>query len=148
VNEVLKGPLGELFDQRQLLTDVSGSGNNWAHGHHVYGPQVGALDGRGMQHRMTFVYVCVCVHAIVVDIWVSIKCGSRYICAYMIWMCCTCMSACFMHARLIFKSIYVITVFYLLMCVCVCVCVCVRARACVSVCVCVFGGRQIVSPPL
>eukprot|EP00873_Tetraselmis_striata_P003164 jgi/Tetstr1/423428/TSEL_014109.t1 len=39
VNEALNGPLGELFDQKQLLTDVSGSGNNWAHGHHVYGPQ-------------------------------------------------------------------------------------------------------------
>lgn len=40
MNEALNGPLGELFDQRQLLTDVSGSGNNWAHGHHVYGPKV------------------------------------------------------------------------------------------------------------
>ena len=39
VNEVAKGPLGELFDQRQYVTDVSGSGNNWAHGHEVYGPQ-------------------------------------------------------------------------------------------------------------
>lgn len=35
----LQGPLGELFDTRQLLTDVSGSGNNWAHGHSLYGPQ-------------------------------------------------------------------------------------------------------------
>lgn len=32
VNGVLRGPLGELFDSGQLLTDVSGSGNNWAHG--------------------------------------------------------------------------------------------------------------------
>ncbi|KAK9816636.1 hypothetical protein WJX72_003106 [[Myrmecia] bisecta] len=39
VNEMLKGPLGEIFDTRQLLTDVSGSGNNWAHGHNLYGPQ-------------------------------------------------------------------------------------------------------------
>ena len=39
VNEVAKGPLGELFDQRQYVTDVSGSGNNWAHGHEVYGRQ-------------------------------------------------------------------------------------------------------------
>ena len=39
VNEVAKGPLGELFDQRQYVTDVSGSGNNWAHGHEVCGPQ-------------------------------------------------------------------------------------------------------------
>ena len=24
-----------------MLTDVSGAGNNWAHGHHYYGPQYG-----------------------------------------------------------------------------------------------------------
>ena len=29
VNEILQGPLGEVFDSTQLLTDVSGSGNNW-----------------------------------------------------------------------------------------------------------------------
>ncbi|RQM24822.1 hypothetical protein B5M09_001114 [Aphanomyces astaci] len=29
VSETLKGPLGELFDSSQFLTDVSGSGNNW-----------------------------------------------------------------------------------------------------------------------
>ena len=29
VRELLKGPLGEVFDHQQLLTDVSGSGNNW-----------------------------------------------------------------------------------------------------------------------
>eukprot|EP00644_Phytophthora_capsici_P008497 jgi/Phyca11/111385/e_gw1.20.707.1 len=39
VAETLAGPLGELFDQQQLLTDVSGSGNNWAHGHCLYGPK-------------------------------------------------------------------------------------------------------------
>lgn len=35
----MQGRLGGLFDAQQLLTDVSGSGNNWAHGHHLYGPQ-------------------------------------------------------------------------------------------------------------
>ncbi|KAI9987400.1 hypothetical protein PInf_023430 [Phytophthora infestans] len=39
VTETIAGPLGELFDQQQLLTDVSGSGNNWAHGHCLYGPK-------------------------------------------------------------------------------------------------------------
>lgn len=39
INNMLKGPLSELFDQQQLLYDVSGAGNNWAHGHHGYGPQ-------------------------------------------------------------------------------------------------------------
>lgn len=29
VNEILQGPLREMFDSTQLLTDVSGSGNNW-----------------------------------------------------------------------------------------------------------------------
>ncbi|OQR92738.1 tubulin epsilon chain isoform X1 [Achlya hypogyna] len=39
VAETLNGPLGELFDSSQFLTDVSGSGNNWAHGYSLYGPQ-------------------------------------------------------------------------------------------------------------
>ncbi|TMW58740.1 hypothetical protein Poli38472_010299 [Pythium oligandrum] len=39
VSETLAGPLGELFDQQQFITDVSGAGNNWAHGHCVYGPK-------------------------------------------------------------------------------------------------------------
>lgn len=29
VNEILKGPLCDVFDCQQLITDVSGSGNNW-----------------------------------------------------------------------------------------------------------------------
>ncbi len=37
--QVMKGPLADLFDHSQLLTDVSGSGNNWAHGFCVYGPK-------------------------------------------------------------------------------------------------------------
>lgn len=39
VHETLSGPLGELFDQQQFITDVSGAGNNWAHGHCLYGPK-------------------------------------------------------------------------------------------------------------
>ncbi len=39
INNTLAGPLGELFDGAQLIRDVSGSGNNWAHGHCVYGRQ-------------------------------------------------------------------------------------------------------------
>ncbi|XP_018555212.1 LOW QUALITY PROTEIN: tubulin epsilon chain [Lates calcarifer] len=37
VNEILQGALSEVFDSTQLLTDVSGSGNNWAVGHMTYG---------------------------------------------------------------------------------------------------------------
>lgn len=39
VSETLRGPLGGLFDGQQLITDVSGAGNNFAHGHQFYGPQ-------------------------------------------------------------------------------------------------------------
>ncbi|CAL8311814.1 unnamed protein product [Boreogadus saida] len=37
VNQIVQGPLRDLFDTTQLLTDVSGSGNNWAVGHMTYG---------------------------------------------------------------------------------------------------------------
>ena len=33
----MKGPLREVFDHRQYITDVSGAGNNWAEGHMYYG---------------------------------------------------------------------------------------------------------------
>jgi tubulin epsilon len=39
VSELLTSPLGEIFDHQQLMTDVSGSGNNWAVGHYMYGNQ-------------------------------------------------------------------------------------------------------------
>nr|XP_057946105.1 tubulin epsilon chain-like [Doryrhamphus excisus] len=37
VSEILQGPLRDVFDSTQLLTDVSGAGNNWAVGHLTYG---------------------------------------------------------------------------------------------------------------
>ena len=37
INELLDGHLGEIFDNKQLITDVSGSGNNWATGNKDYG---------------------------------------------------------------------------------------------------------------
>ena len=37
VNEIMKGPLSEVFDHHQYVTDVSGAGNNWAVGHMYYG---------------------------------------------------------------------------------------------------------------
>jgi tubulin epsilon len=39
INNMLRSDLGELFDARQLISDVSGAGNNWAHGHYGYGQQ-------------------------------------------------------------------------------------------------------------
>ena len=38
VSETLNGPIADLFDNKSFITDVSGSGNNWAHGHAYYGP--------------------------------------------------------------------------------------------------------------
>ena len=29
VGEIMKGPLRDVFDHKQLITDVSGAGNNW-----------------------------------------------------------------------------------------------------------------------
>jgi len=29
LSEVMRSPLGELFDSQQFIKDVSGSGNNW-----------------------------------------------------------------------------------------------------------------------
>lgn len=39
ISETIRGDLGDLFDQRHVVTDVHGSGNNWAHGNAVYGPK-------------------------------------------------------------------------------------------------------------
>ncbi|CBZ50232.1 putative tubulin epsilon chain [Neospora caninum Liverpool] len=38
LNDLRRGALGSLFDERLLISDVSGAGNNWAHGYCVYGP--------------------------------------------------------------------------------------------------------------
>jgi tubulin epsilon len=48
VSQLLRGHLSELFDRAQIVTDVSGAGNNWAHGHEVYGPM----------HRERFLEAC------------------------------------------------------------------------------------------
>lgn len=37
VNNLLKGPMQDVFDTRQLITSQSGSGNNWAVGYGHYG---------------------------------------------------------------------------------------------------------------
>ncbi|KRW99670.1 Tubulin/FtsZ, GTPase domain [Pseudocohnilembus persalinus] len=37
INQMLKSDIGEIFDDRQFIHDVSGAGNNWAHGYHYYG---------------------------------------------------------------------------------------------------------------
>ncbi|PHJ24824.1 tubulin gtpase domain-containing protein [Cystoisospora suis] len=39
LNQILRSPLASLFDEKQFIADVSGSGNNWCHGYCAYGPQ-------------------------------------------------------------------------------------------------------------
>ncbi|CAN8003466.1 unnamed protein product [Ixodes pacificus] len=42
INSVLRTPLGNMFSSHQFVTDVSGSGNNWAVGFHEYGSKYGS----------------------------------------------------------------------------------------------------------
>ncbi len=35
INSVMQGPLRDLFEHTQTITDVSGSGNNWAVGSNI-----------------------------------------------------------------------------------------------------------------
>lgn len=44
-----QGPLADVLDQTQLVYDVSGAGNNWAHGHHGYGPAYRAAIGEQLR---------------------------------------------------------------------------------------------------
>lgn len=37
INSILRTPLGRMLSNHQFVTDVSGSGNNWAVGFHEYG---------------------------------------------------------------------------------------------------------------
>ena len=38
INQIMKSNLRDLYEPEQILHDVSGSGNNWAHGNQHYGP--------------------------------------------------------------------------------------------------------------
>ena len=58
LNETLNGPLGELFDGRQLIKDVSGSGNNWAHGHCVTGHNTTIEYTKPSDRPRNFVTAC------------------------------------------------------------------------------------------
>ena len=42
-NQLLKSDIGELFQQKSFISDVSGAGNNWAHGFHEYGSKYRSL---------------------------------------------------------------------------------------------------------
>ena len=61
VNQLLKSPLAEVFDRAQLVTDVSGAGNNWAHGHAVYGPAHRENFLEAVRRCNKVCHPCVCV---------------------------------------------------------------------------------------
>mmetsp|Transcript_17923 Transcript_17923/g.32719 ORF Transcript_17923/g.32719 Transcript_17923/m.32719 type:complete len:435 (-) Transcript_17923:313-1617(-) len=50
IQEMLRGPIGEVLDTRHMVSDVSGAGNNWAHGHEVYGKQYGGAILESLRH--------------------------------------------------------------------------------------------------
>mmetsp|Transcript_15730 Transcript_15730/g.21621 ORF Transcript_15730/g.21621 Transcript_15730/m.21621 type:complete len:449 (+) Transcript_15730:13-1359(+) len=49
LQETMKSPIGSLFDHTQYVMDVSGSGNNFAHGHYAYGPQYRSRFEEGLR---------------------------------------------------------------------------------------------------
>lgn len=51
LTETMKGPLGPLFDDAQFVMDVYGSGNNFAQGHYMYGPQYREKFAEGVRHN-------------------------------------------------------------------------------------------------
>lgn len=56
VSETNRGELGDLFDDRQFVTGVSGAGNNWAHGNAIYGPE---YKDELIEVRTTLSHACV-----------------------------------------------------------------------------------------
>lgn len=51
LQETMRSPLGSLFDDTQFVMDVYGSGNNFAHGHYVYGPQYRSMFEEGLRRN-------------------------------------------------------------------------------------------------
>lgn len=45
----MKSPLGELFESTQFVMDVYGSGNNFAQGHFMYGPEYRSRFEEGLR---------------------------------------------------------------------------------------------------
>lgn len=42
LNNMLRSEVGSLFDSSQIVSSISGAGNNWAHGHYEYGSKYGS----------------------------------------------------------------------------------------------------------
>ena len=51
LQETMRGPLGALFDETQFVYDVSGSGNNFAQGHYMYGPKYRTRFQEGLRRN-------------------------------------------------------------------------------------------------
>lgn len=51
-NQLLKSKIGEIFDQRNFINDVSGAGNNWAHGFYEYGTKYESLLADNIKHAV------------------------------------------------------------------------------------------------
>ena len=49
LQETMRSNLGSLFDETQYIMDVSGAGNNFAHGHYIYGPQYRSRFEEGLR---------------------------------------------------------------------------------------------------
>ncbi len=49
LQETMRSPLGSLFDDTQFVMDVYGSGNNFAHGHFMYGPKYRSQFEEGLR---------------------------------------------------------------------------------------------------
>lgn len=52
LQETMRSPLGALFDTTQFVMDVSGAGNNFAHGHYMYGPKYRSAFEEGLRKNV------------------------------------------------------------------------------------------------
>lgn len=52
LQETMRGPLGYLFDDTQFVMDVYGSGNNFTHGHYLYGPKYRDTYEEGIRRNL------------------------------------------------------------------------------------------------
>ena len=62
VGELLNGPLGEVFDNQQLLTDVSGSGNNWYTHENIYTQSLNVDLVENVQYQLPASYQRIVVY--------------------------------------------------------------------------------------
>lgn len=54
LNSLMAGPLSEIFDSRQLISDQYGAGNNWAQGYMEYGPKYQDAILESIRHTVEY----------------------------------------------------------------------------------------------